>query len=458
MKTNEVTVIGAGIAGSEAAYQLAIRGAKVRLYEMRPTQSSPVHTTGNFAELVCSNSFKSRDPMRAQGLIKEELLALDSLIIRTALETSVEAGVALAVDRNLFSRRITETLGSIDGIQVIREAVEKLPEDGIVIVASGPQTHPPLWGDIRMLLGEDQLYFFDATSPIVEADSLDHNVLFEESRWGKGGGYLNAAMDKENYIAFREALLKGERYPLGPGEDYILFEGCLPVEELAERGEDTLRFGPLRPVGIKDPTTGKRPYAVVQLRKEDALNSAYSLVGFQTRLRIGEQEQTFRLIPGLQNAKFLRFGRMHRNDYVNSPRILSPNLEVKKLSESEKRALFLAGQITGAEGYVCAAATGLIAGINAYCRMAEISAMNLSPETCLGALTAWCSSPLNEEFKPTSFNYSMFTYPTGHIPKPKRSETYRKNSARGIAELIASRSDLFGEILSSVRTPSENYK
>jgi methylenetetrahydrofolate--tRNA-(uracil-5-)-methyltransferase len=400
-----ITVIGGGLAGSEAAWQIASRGLDVRLYEMRPVVSTPAHRTDQLGELVCSNSLKSDNPGTAPHLLKEELRRMNSLLMRIADEVKVPAGHALAVDRTEFSGRITKEILRTPRIQVLREEVRTLPEDGITIVASGPLTFGPLAESIARFADCQSLYFYDAISPIVDAGSLDRSKLIAASRYGKGGGdYLNAFLSKEEYLRFYEALVEAESAPLRHFEKAMYFEGCLPLEELARRGTDTMRFGPMKPVGLTDPRTGKRPYAAVQLRLENLMADSYNLVGFQNHMKFPEQTRVFRMIPGLERAEFLRFGQIHRNTYIQSPGLLHPTLQSKNRPE-----LFFAGQICGVEGYVESIATGLLAGINAS-RMAQ-GMDPLAPPvlTACGSLVNYLANASPEHFQPVNISFGLLS-------------------------------------------------
>ena len=398
-----VTVIGGGLAGSEAAWQIARRGFRVRLYEMRPNVSTPAHTTDRLGELVCSNSFKSDLPGTAPHLLKQELRRLDSLLMRIADEVKVPAGHALAVDRDRFSRRLTDEIAGIPQISIIREEVREIPDEDAVVVASGPLTSEALAESIARLAGRHNLYFYDAISPIVEAGTLDRTRLFAASRYGKGGeDYLNAPFTEEEYANFYQALTGAESVPLRSFEKEMYFEGCLPLEELARRGVDTLRFGPMKPVGLTDPRTGKRPYAAVQLRQENILADCYNLVGFQNHLRFSEQLRVFRMIPGLEKAEFLRFGQIHRNTYIHSPGFLRPTLQARR-----NPALLFAGQICGVEGYIESIATGMLAGINA-ARMIQGSDLTIPPpETACGSLVHYVANPQSEPFQPANISFGL---------------------------------------------------
>lgn len=355
-----VNVIGAGLAGSEAAWQLAKRGINVRLYEMRPVKQTPAHHTDKFAELVCSNSLRANSLTNAVGVLKEEMRILDSAIIDAADQCSVPAGGALAVDRHEFAANVTEKVKNHPNVTVLNEEVKGIPE-GPTIIATGPLTSESLSEQLRQLTGEDYLYFYDAAAPIVEKDSLDMNKVYLKSRYDKGeAAYLNCPMTEEEFDRFYDALVSAETVPLKEFEKEIFFEGCMPIEVMAKRGKKTMLFGPMKPVGLEDPKTGKRPYAVVQLRQDDAAGTLYNIVGFQTHLKWGDQKEVLRLIPGLEQAEIVRYGVMHRNTFINSPSLLNATYQFKKRDD-----LFFAGQMTGVEGYVESAASGLAAGINA---------------------------------------------------------------------------------------------
>ncbi len=429
-----VTVIGAGMAGSEAAWQAANRGAKVRLIEMRPVKSSPAHHTDRAAEIVCSNSFKSNLLTNASGLLKEEMRRLGSLIVACADETAVPAGEALAVDRDAFSELVTQRLESHPNITFVREEAVELPEAGEVILASGPLTSDALAQKIGDLTGRYDLYFYDAVAPIVDAATIDFSKVFRASRWGKSseeGGeddaaYLNCPMDKDEYLAFHAELVGAEKAPVHDFEDVKYFESCLPVEELAARGPKTLAFGPLKPVGLTDPRTGRRPYAVIQLRQENKAATLYNLVGFQTRLKWGEQKRIFRLIPGLENAEFVRFGVMHRNTYIHSPSLLDATLALR----SEPRIRF-AGQIVGVEGYLESAAMGLVAGLNAARVVVGDAPVRFPHETVLGSLADYVSAYEGKTFAPMNSCWGLLP-PLPERIRDKR-ERGRAMSERGLA-------------------------
>ncbi len=398
-----ITVIGGGLAGAEAAWQIARKGVKVHLFEMRPGVSTPAHSTDQLGELVCSNSFKSDLPGTAPYLLKQELRRLGSLLLRIADETRVPAGHALAVDRKRFCRRLTEEILSIPHINIIREEVRDIPIEGICIIATGPLTSEPLSESIIRFTGARNLYFYDAISPIVDADTLDRSKLFAASRYSKGGtDYLNAPLSQEEYLRFYDALIHAESVPLHSFEKSIYFEGCLPLEELARRGVDTLRFGPMKPVGLKDPRSRRRPYAVVQLRLENLMADCYNMVGFQNHLKFPEQTRVFRLIPGLENAEFLRFGQIHRNSYIQSPRILNPTLQARNRPD-----LFFAGQICGVEGYVESIATGLLAGINASRLAQGRKTSSPPPQTACGSLLRYIAFADPEYFQPANISFGL---------------------------------------------------
>ena len=399
-----ISVIGAGLAGCEAAWQIAKRGRRVVLYEMKPKVYSPAHHSPLFAELVCSNSFKSVSTENAHGVLKEEMGRLDSLILQAAKETRVPAGDSLAVDREAFSKKITSALERMENVEIIREEVSVIPPDPITIVASGPLTSDALSREIQRLTGDHHLFFYDAISPIVTADSITFEKVFRASRYEKGGNdYVNCPMDEGEYDRFVEALNGAERTLLRSFERRYLFEGCLPVEEMAERGRETLAHGPLKPVGLIDPRTGKRPFAVVQLRQEDRFETLFSLVGFQTRLKQEEQRRVFRMIPGLEEAEFVRWGSVHRNTFMDSPRLLKETLQLR-----HRPGLFFAGQITGVEGYMESTAMGLLSGINA-CRYGDgLSLVIPPPSTAMGSLINYLISCNTTPFQPMNINFGLF--------------------------------------------------
>ena len=399
-----ITVIGGGLAGSEAAWQIARHDVPVRLYEMRPAIMTPVHTTDRLGELVCSNSLKSDQPGTAPWLLKEELRRMGSLLMRLADETSVPAGHALAVDRDLFSRRLTEEISGNPLITLVREEVKELPPDGITVVASGPLTSEALAASIARFTGAENLYFYDAISPIADASSLDMAKLSAASRYGKGGeDYLNAFLSKEEYLAFYDALIHAESAPLREFDRPQYFEGCLPVEELARRGVDTLRFGPMKPVGLTDPLTGRRAYAALQLRRENLMADAWNLVGFQNHMKYSEQRHVFRMIPGLEKAEFLRFGQMHRNSYINAPQVLQTTLQAKSRPD-----LFFAGQLCGVEGYIEAMATGFLAGMNAARLACEKTPLTPPPLSACGSLARYLAAE-RKNFQPANITFGLLS-------------------------------------------------
>lgn len=420
MKAN-ISVVGGGLAGSEAAWQIARRGFDVRLYEMRPGVTTPAHQTDLLGELVCSNSLKSDLQGTAPHLLKEELRHLDSLLMRVADEVKVPAGHALAVDRGQFCHRITEEIERESRIELVREEVLQIPEEGIAVMATGPLTSGPLSESIARFAGARNLYFYDAISPIVDAGTLDRSKLFAASRYGKGGeDYLNAPLSKDQYKRFYESLIAAESVPLHSFEKPVFFEGCLPIEELARRGEDTLRFGPMKPVGLIDPQTGMRPYAAVQLRLENLMADCYNLVGFQNHLRFPEQQRVFRMIPGLESAEFLRFGQMHRNSYINSPKLLHPSLQAK----SNPKLLF-AGQICGVEGYIESIATGLLAGINASRLAQGVEPVSPPRDTACGSLVHYIAFAGSTDFQPANITFGLLPEVSPEMKKTVRDRKER---------------------------------
>jgi methylenetetrahydrofolate--tRNA-(uracil-5-)-methyltransferase len=398
-----VTIVGGGLAGCEAAWQLARRGVGVELYEMRPQKPTPVHQTGDLAELVCSNSLRGNALDQAAGLLKEEMRRLDSLVVRTADAVKVPAGSALAVDRGLFARRMTEAIAALPEVTLHRAEVQRIPEDPVTIVATGPLTSEALAAEVAAFVGQEHLHFFDAVSPVVEADSIDFDKAFRASRYGKGGDdYLNCPLGEGEYRAFHEALTSAECASVHDFEKELFFEGCLPVEVIASRGVDTLRFGPMKPVGLDDPRTGRRPYAVVQLRQDNLAASHWSIVGFQTQLKWGEQKRVFQMIPGLERAEFVRFGMIHRNTYVNSPLTLEPTFETRR-----RPGLFFAGQMSGVEGYVESAASGLLAGIGAFLRAQGKEPVALPEDTAHGALGRYIARSDPKHYQPTNIAFGL---------------------------------------------------
>lgn len=458
----DIIVIGGGLAGAEAAYQIAKRGIKVKLYEMKPDKFSPAHSNKNLAEIVCSNSFKSNLHTNACGLLKEELRKLDSLLIKIADETSVPAGQALAVDREIFSKRVTEKLEKMENITIIREEVGKdkavtlkdLCKDNIVIIATGPLTSNSLSEEILELTGENDLHFYDAAAPIVAKDSINMNIAFYGNRYeqerpkeqdieewkaefeeerkhqknSKEVSYINLPMNKEEYEKFWNELVNAEVVELHEFEKREIFEGCMPVEVMAKRGIDTLRYGPLKPMGFTDPRTGTRPYALVQLRQDDKEETIYNIVGFQTNLKFGEQKRVFSLIPGLENAEFMKYGVMHRNTFINSTKLLDNTYNLKNNNN-----IFIAGQITGVEGYVESISSGLVAGINAVNKLNGEDKIEFSKYTMIGALANYISTE-NEKFQPMNANYGIMPELEGKKISDKKLK-YGKISDRAIEYL-----------------------
>ena len=443
-----ITIIGGGLAGSEAAYQIAKRGIKVKLYEMKPDKFTEAHSNKNLAEIVCSNSFKSNLHTNACGLLKEELRKLDSLLIKIADETQIPAGQALAVDRELFSQKVTEELEKNPLIEIIHQEVteiEKIAEKGIVIIATGPLTSDGLSKEISKMTGEDKLHFYDAAAPIVTKESIDFNIAFFGNRYEQEKGkdetiddwkeriqkqeasYINLPMNKEEYEKFVEELINAEVVTLHEFEKREIFEGCMPVEVMAKRGKDTLRYGPLKPVGFDDPRTGKRPYAVIQLRQDNELGTIYNIVGFQTNLKYGEQKRVFGMIPGLQNAEFVKYGVMHRNTYINSTKLLDNTYNFK-----DNKNIYFAGQITGVEGYVESISSGMVSALNAVSQIKNESKIEFSNLTMIGALAKYISTT-NDKFQPMNANF-------GIVPElPKRIKDkkikYRMLADRAIENL-----------------------
>ncbi len=399
---NCVTVIGAGLAGSEAAWQLAQHGVSVRLHEMRPTRATEAHHTDGFAELVCSNSLRSASLETAIGLLKEEMRRLGSLIMTAADAAQVPAGSALAVDRQIFSDYVTQALSTHPLVEIRREEIQALPV-GPTIVASGPLTSPALSEQLRQLFGSEYLYFYDAIAPVITTESITTDIAFRASRYDHGSDYLNCSLSREQYYQFVEAILAAEKMPEKDFERAIYFEGCLPIEEMARRGKDTLAFGPLKPVGLVDPRTGARPYAVVQLRQDDRAGTLWNMVGFQTKMTYPEQRRIFRIIPGLEHAEFVRLGSLHRNTFIDSPRLLRPTLQFKQRDD-----LFFAGQMIGVEGYLESAAAGLLAGLNAGRLVIDAPLFIAPPTTSLGSMIAYVTNDERRNFQPMNTNYGLF--------------------------------------------------
>lgn len=424
-----VNVIGGGLAGVEAAWQAAENGAAVRLYEMRPVMQTPAHRTDLLAEIVCSNSLKSDEVGSAPYLLKEELRRGGSLVMRAAEATKVPAGAALAVDRQKFAEFITESIVGNPDIEIVRDEVKEIPTADISIIATGPLTSDALTRDIMRFTGDDQLYFYDAIAPIVTADSIDMSIAFKAARYGKGGDdYINCPMDKEQYETFFNELIAARSVPLKRFEETHWFESCLPIEEIARRGVDTLRFGPMKPKGLPHPKTGVEPYACVQLRQENLMADAYSLVGFQNHLRYGEQERVLRLIPGMENADFLQFGQIHRNTFINSPQILNEALQTRK-----KPNIFFAGQITGVEGYIESVGTGWLAGINA-ARLAKGKDMITAPSiSAIGALCRYVSNVETKNFQPVNITFGLL----GQLPIELRKKHRNKRERHKVQVELA---------------------
>ena len=450
-----ITVVGGGLAGSEATYQIAKRGIKVRLYEMKPNNFSPAHSNNNLAEIVCSNSFKSNLHTNACGLLKEELRNLDSLLIKVADETAVPAGQALAVDREVFSKKVTETLENMENVEIIRQeigkdglSIESIAKDGIVIIATGPLTSDALSKQILELTGEDDLHFYDAAAPIIFKDSIEMNIAFYGNRYEQerakdedveewkakqkndgDASYINLPMNKEEYEHFWNELVNAEVVELHQFEKREIFEGCMPVEVMAKRGIDTLRYGPLKPMGFTDPRTGYRPYALVQLRQDNKDATIYNIVGFQTNLKFGEQKRVFSMIPGLENAEFAKYGVMHRNTFINSTKLLDRTYQLKK-----NKNIYFAGQITGVEGYVESISSGLVAGINAVKQLRQEEKVEFSEYTMIGALAQYISTP-NEKFQPMNANYGILPELEGKKISDKKLK-YGKLSDRALEKLF----------------------
>lgn len=428
---NEVTIIGGGLAGVEAAWQAANAGENVRLFEMRPLKQTPAHRTDKLAEIVCSNSLKSDEPGTASYLLKEELRRGNSLVMEAAAATRVPAGAALAVDREHFATYVTERLEAHPNIEILREEVTGIPAAGIAIIATGPLTSESLTREIMKFTGDDQLYFYDAIAPIIAADSIDQTIAFRAARYGKGGDdYLNCPLSEDEYAKFHAELMQANSVPLQRFEETRWFEACLPIEELARRGVDTLRYGPMKPVGLIDPRTGAQPYAAVQLRQENLMADAYSMVGFQNHLRYGEQARVVRMIPGLANAEFLQFGQIHRNTYINGPRVLSATMQMR-----EHPNIFFAGQITGVEGYVESVAMGWLAGLNA-ARLARGEELLIAPtRSAIGALARYVSSAETKNYQPVNITFALLE----PLPREQARLVKRKRDRHGLQVNIALR-------------------
>lgn len=440
METDIVDVVGAGLAGCECACQLADRGVRVRLHEMRPQTMSPAHHTGHMAELVCSNSFKSTRDDSAAGLLKNELRRMGSVLVSCAERAQVPAGGALAVDRDEFSRFVEQEVSSRPGIEVVRGEVAGIP-DGHAVIAAGPLCSPALSARVLELVGGEALSFYDAAAPIVDAESLDRSVLFCQSRYGEEGtgDYLNAPLDREEYTAFIDALVSADRVVLKDFESGDLFQACQPAEEVARKGPDAIRFGAMKPVGLTDPRTGRRPWAAVQLRAENADRTAYNLVGFQTNLTFGEQRRVFRMIPGLGNAEFFRYGVMHRNTFVDAPRVLDGTFRVPGTQ------VRLAGQITGTEGYTEAIASGLVAALNTYADLTGAGALELPRTGAFGSLVAYATDPGTVDYQPMHVNFGIVPA-LGDGKRRSKRDRYAAYAQRALTDLdayIASRPELF---------------
>lgn len=413
---NEITIIGAGLAGAEAAWQAANLGVKVKLYEMRPGKMTPAHQTGDFAELVCSNSLRASALENAVGLLKEEMRMLNSLVMDCADRHKVPAGGALAVDREGFSHAVTEKLSAHPNVTIIREEVTDIPVESIVIVAAGPLASGKLAESIKNRTGGDYLYFHDAVAPIITADSIDMNIAFRASRYGRGEDYLNCPLTEEEYHRFYHALMEAQEHPMKEFENETYFEGCMPVEEMAKRGRNTLAFGPMKPVGLTDPRTGNRPYAVVQLRQDNAAATLYNMVGFQTHIKWDDQRRVFGMIPGLENAEFVRYGVMHRNTFINSPVLLYPTMQLKTHPE-----ILFAGQITGVEGYVESASNGIVAGINGVQRALGQESLVFPRETAIGSLCHYITSADPKHFQPMNITFGLMP-PLGKRIRDKKEK------------------------------------
>lgn len=427
---DRVTIVGAGLAGSEAAWQLAQRDIPVRLIEMRPGASTPAHHTAYFAELVCSNSLRAAALTNAVGLLKEEMRRLGSVVMAAADAHRVPAGGALAVDRMGYAAAVTDAVRSHPLIEVVEERVDKIPEEGVVIIATGPLTDGALAADIEAFCGGEGLHFYDAAAPIVTKESLDESVVYRASRYGKGeAAYLNCPMNEEEYKAFQQALAGAETAEVHGFENKKVFEGCMPIEVMAQRGEDTMRFGPMKPVGLPDPRTGKDPYAVVQLRQDNEEGTLYNIVGFQTHLKWGEQRRVFGMIPGLAHAEFVRYGVMHRNTYIDSPDLLNATMEARK-----RPGLFFAGQMTGVEGYVESAASGIAAAFGAAARVRGEEPAPFPRETALGSLTHYISHYEGKNFQPMNVNFGLMPPLPQRVPKKEKNQ---KIADRALAALDA---------------------
>jgi methylenetetrahydrofolate--tRNA-(uracil-5-)-methyltransferase len=443
--TGKIIVVGGGLAGSEAAWQLAERGHKVELYEMRPKKTTGAHVTNRLGELVCSNSLGSKLPDRASGLLQHELRMLKSLLLDVAEQAAVPAGGALAVDREAFAEMVTTAIEQHPNITLIRDEMPLIPTDTPTVIATGPLTSASLAADIAKLTGQDYLYFYDAISPIVEADTIDMSIAFHANRYDRGdseeGDYINCPMNKAEYERFIKALREAEVIELRDFEleDPNFFEGCLPIEQLAKRGDDTLAFGPMRPVGLRDPRTGHRPHAVVQLRRDNLVGSLYNIVGFQTNIRFGEQREVLRLIPGLENASFVRYGQMHRNTFISAPTLLNPTMQFR-----QREDLFFGGQITGVEGYVGNVATGLVAGINLSRQINGQPGWIPPQTTMLGALCHYVTHADPKDFQPMKANFGIVPELEQHVRgKRDRKQQYAERALADMQDSIANMADAY---------------
>jgi len=444
---NEITVIGGGLAGVEAAWQAACEGTCVRLYEMRPRRQTPAHRTDKLAEIVCSNSLKSDEPGTASYLLKEELRRGASLVMEAAAATRVPAGAALAVDRDQFAEYVTTQIESHPNIEIVREEMQTIPRDDVTVIASGPLTSEALTTEIMKLTGDEQLYFYDAIAPIVSADSVDQSLAFRAARYGKGGDdYFNCPFDEDQYARFYQALVEARSVPLQRFEETRWFESCLPIEELARRGIDTLRYGPMKPVGLSDPRTGREPYAVVQLRQENLMADAYSMVGFQNHLRYGEQARVLRMIPGLERAEFLQFGQIHRNTYINGPRVLAATMQMRAHPN-----IFFAGQITGVEGYVESVAMGWLAGKNAARMVTKENLLQAPARSAIGALARYVSSAEKKNYQPVNITFALLK----PLSKDEQGSVRRKRDRHALqVELALKEWDEWLKTISKQREPA----
>lgn len=438
---SNIVIIGAGLAGCEAAWRAARMGVRVKLYEMKPEKRSSAHKSDDMAELVCSNSLRSESLENASGILKKEMEMMSSIIMDAAHESRVPAGAALAVDRNGFSQYITEKITNHPLIEVIHQEATKLDFDKPIVIATGPLTSEGLSNELRNITESQSLFFYDAISPIVYTDSIDMNVAFRGSRYGKGGDdYINLPMSEEEYYSFVREVKRADEVVPHSFEDTKIFEGCLPIEVMVRRGDDTLAFGPLKPVGLEDPATGKRPFAVVQLRQEDREANLYNIVGFQTRLKRGEQDRVFKMIPGLNNASFARYGSVHRNTFIHAPRNLFPTLEMKKIP-----GLFIAGQLVGVEGYVESSAMGILAGLNAALLAIGDGPVIPPRTTAIGSLISYITDKKNIDFQPMNINFGLFTSPPPGVRKKDRKRFYAKRAIEDMNTWVKRLEDILGK-------------